>query len=329
MVIQEVTVDLEIPSAQGPIEGYVGDDSVVGLAQPDTPCVIAFHCSGGVGRQWRKLRNHLPPEYRLLAPDMIGTASMGHWSGQHAFRLADEARPIIELIDRHPGPIHLVGHSYGGGVALHVAAARPDRVAGLALYEPSAFHLLALFGDHGRAGRDEILGVISRLRERLASGAYHEAATGFVDYWNGEGAFAALNPEYQADLLRYLPKSSLDFHALLEETTPMDAYQAIKAPALILRGEHAPTPTRTIADALLFLLPDATQIVVEGAGHMGPISHAEIVAQAIAQWTCRSGRQGSVIPLAERRQPDIAAPARNSAVSVKNRSRPGSPSSGM
>jgi pimeloyl-ACP methyl ester carboxylesterase len=255
-------------------------------------CVIAFHCSGGVGRQWRKLEQRLLPDYRLIAPDLIGTAATGHWPGLHAFRLADEARPIIEMIDRHPGPVHLVGHSYGGGVALHVAAARPDRIAGLALYEPSAFHLLALLGDYGRAGRDEIRGVISALRERLASGAYHDAARGFVDYWNGEGAFAGLKPDYQADILRYLPKASLDFHALLDETTPPEAYQAIKAPALILRGEHAPTPTRTVADALVSMLPDATGKVVEGAGHMGPISHAEIVAETIADWTCHPPHEG-------------------------------------
>jgi pimeloyl-ACP methyl ester carboxylesterase len=249
--------------------------------QPNAPCLIALHCSGGTGRQWRRLEQRLPAEYRLIAPDMIGTAAAGHWPGERAFSLADEARSIIETIDRHPGPVHLVGHSYGGGVALHVAAARPERIAGLALYEPSAFHLLALLGDAGRHGRDEILGVIAKFHERMTVGAYRDAATVFVDYWNGPGAFAGMKPEYQAEILRYLPKASLDFHALLSETAPLEAYRAISAPVLVMRGEHAPTPTRTIADALLVLLPDAVQIVVEGAGHMGPISHADIVAEVI------------------------------------------------
>lgn len=251
--------------------------------QPDRHCVIALHCSGGVGRQWRKLEQRLPADYSLIAPDMIGTTAAGHWPGERAFCLADEARPIIERIDRHRGPVHLVGHSYGGGVALHVAAARPDRIAGLALYEPSAFHLLALLGEEGQRGRDEILGVVSELRERLATGAYRDAARGFVDYWNGEGAFAGMKPEYQADILRYLPKAPLDFHALLGETPSLDEYRAITAPVLVMRGEYASKPTRTIADALLLALPDVVQIVVEGAGHMGPISHGDIVAEVIAR----------------------------------------------
>jgi len=248
-----------------------------------TPYVIALHCSGGVGRQWRKLQQRLPAGYRLIAPDMIGTAVAGHWSGKRAFSLADEARPIIEMIDRQGGPVHLVGHSYGGGVAMHVATARPERIASLALYEPSAFHLLALLGEEGRHGLDEIRSVVAELRDGMATGAYEDAARVFVDYWNGTGGFAGMKPEYQADILRYLPKALLDFHALLGEATSLEAYRAITAPVLVMRGEHAPTPTRTIADALLFLLPDAIQIVVEGAGHMGPVTHSEIIAEAIAR----------------------------------------------
>jgi pimeloyl-ACP methyl ester carboxylesterase len=263
-------------------------ERMVSDLQPDRPCVIALHCSGGTGRQWRKLRQRLPAGCSLIAPDMIGTLATGHWNGEHAFSLADEARPIIETIDRHRGPVHLVGHSYGGGVALHVAAARPDRVAGLALYEPSAFHLLALLGEDGQRGRDEILGVISELRERLATGAYREAAKGFVDYWSGEGAFAGMKPEYQDDILRYLPKAPLDFHSLLGETASLDSYRVVTAPALVMRGEFAPKPTRTIADALLSLLPNAVQIEVGGAGHMGPISHADLVAEVVARHLTRT-----------------------------------------
>ena len=45
----------------------------------------------------------------------------------HAFTLGDEAARTIEVIDRSGRKVHLVGHSYGGGVALHAALARPAR----------------------------------------------------------------------------------------------------------------------------------------------------------------------------------------------------------
>ena len=46
---------------------------------------------------------------------------------------------------------------------------------------------------------------------------------------------------------------------------------------LVIRGEHAPAPTRLIADTLPSIFPNARQEVVAGAGHMGPITHADAV----------------------------------------------------
>src|SRR5262245_12500855 len=104
--------------------------------------VIALHCSGAGAAQWRGLRDALGADYELNAPEHYGCESAGPWTGAHAFSLADEAARTIALIDESEHRVHLVGHSYGGGVALHVALARPEKLASLTLYEPSAFHLL-------------------------------------------------------------------------------------------------------------------------------------------------------------------------------------------
>jgi pimeloyl-ACP methyl ester carboxylesterase len=79
-----------------------------------------------------------------------------------------------------------------------------------------------------------------------------------------------------------VPKAPLDFRALIEEPTPHVAYRDLHAPVLIMRGEHAPRPTRRIAEMLPSMLPKARLTVIEGAGHMGPLTHAEEVGQLIA-----------------------------------------------
>ena len=113
---------------------------------------IALHCSGAGASQWCYLADALGSRYEVLAPEHYGCESSGPWTGEHAFTLADEAARAIALIDKSEEKVHLVGHSYGGGVALHVALARPDRIASMALYEPSAFHLLRQMGEAGRRG---------------------------------------------------------------------------------------------------------------------------------------------------------------------------------
>ena len=95
----------------------------------------------------------------------------------------------IALIDRcEDDKVHLVGHSYGGGVALNVALARPDRIASMALYEPSAFHLLRQLGERGAEPYAEITGVARSICQGVVTGDYRGAVAAFVDYWNGPGS---------------------------------------------------------------------------------------------------------------------------------------------
>ncbi len=252
-----------------------------GPAMAGATPVIALHCSGAGAGQWRPLAAALGPGYRLAAPEHYGCDGTGPWIGAHAFSLADEAARTVELIDRCERKVHLIGHSYGGGVALHVALARPDRIASLTLYEPSAFHLLRVIGERGAASFAEIAALARNTAAGVMAGDYRGAAIAFVDYWSGAGAWAALRPSVQAALIRWMPKAPLDFRALMEEPAPLAAYAGLRMPVLIMRGEHAPRPTRVIAELLPALLR-ARLAVVQGAGHMGPLTHAPAVNALIA-----------------------------------------------
>lgn len=244
--------------------------------------VIALHCSGSTGGQWRGLAEALGAGIALSAPNLLGTDARGHWTGEHRFSLADEARPILERLDRTAARIHLVGHSYGGGVALHIARSRPDRIASLSLYEPSAFHLLK-DGIRARTALAEITAVMDATIEALATGAYRDGAERFVDYWNGAGAWQALRPELQSALIRWLPKAPLDFRALIDEPAPLSAYRGLDFPILIMRGRHAPPPTRMISALLAAAFPRCMPEQLAGAGHMGPLTHAAEVNRLIAR----------------------------------------------
>ena len=225
----------------------------------------------------------LGPEFEFIAPEHYGCQNTGSWTGEHVFTLADEAARTIALIDAADRSVHLVAHSYGGGVALHVALARPDRIASLTIYEPSAFHLLKQFGDRGAAALAEIEAVAIATRKGVVSGDYRGAAASFVDYWSGAGTWNGLDPAVQRALVAWTPKAPLDFAALMEEPTLASAYARLRFPILIMRGEHAPAPTRLISETLPSLMPDARFAVIAGAGHMGPLTHAAPVNALIVQ----------------------------------------------
>jgi pimeloyl-ACP methyl ester carboxylesterase len=245
--------------------------------------VMALHCSGAGAGQWNYLAEALGGGYQVVAPEHFGNDSTGPWTGEHPFALADEAARTIALIDKCEGKVHLVGHSYGGGVALHVALVRPRRIASMALYEPSAFHLLCQMSGEGSEALAEIKSIARRTGEGVVSGDYRGAASSFVNYWSGPGAWDALRPGVRAALTRWSPKAPLDFRALIEEPTPASAYRKLDLPVLILRGEHAPLPTRVIAEGLANLLPASRSMTVDGAGHMGPVTHPAEVSALMVQ----------------------------------------------
>src|SRR3954469_1904428 len=259
------------------------DSTVLEFPRRMRDVVIALHCSGASPREWLPLANALGPHYALSAPMYYGSDEVGPWPGEYEFALADEAAHINALLDSVSGKVHLVGHSYGGGVALHIAATRPDWIASLTLYEPSAFHILNLAGAEYAAARGEIAITREIIGVAIARGDYRGAAATFVDYWGGAGAWKALRPSLQQAIVRWVPKALLDFHALVEEPMPLGAYTGLDVPVLLLRGEHALLPSRVIVDTLAAQLPSASVQVIAGAGHMGPVTHCEAVATAIAR----------------------------------------------
>jgi pimeloyl-ACP methyl ester carboxylesterase len=247
------------------------------VPQAPDATVVAIHCSGADGQQWHKLGQRLDPDGKLVAVNLYGTRATGHWSGEEPFTMADEARPILAVIDALQGPIHLVGHSYGGAVALYVALQRIGRIASLALYEPSTFHMLKQMGPQGVSAHGEIAAIRDAAVNGIASGDQAAGAATCIDYWSGPGAWAAMKPETRASVLAWFAKAPLDFQAAIGDQTSLGDYRQLHCPVLVMRGAHALLPSRLMAEGVACLVPYSRLVVVPGAGHMGPLTHSEAV----------------------------------------------------
>ena len=98
---------------------------------------VALHCSLGSGRQWTKLIAELGDSCRVIAPDISGYGS-GPAPENPPLTLAEEVERLGTAIGGVEGPLHLVGHSYGGAIAFKIATASrfAGRVRSLTLIEP-------------------------------------------------------------------------------------------------------------------------------------------------------------------------------------------------
>jgi lipase len=96
--------------------------------------VLAIHGLTGHGQRWQKLAGSLP-EITVAAPDLLGHGRSS-WAAPWSIDANVSALAAL-LDDEADAPVLVVGHSFGGALAMHLAAVRPDQVAGLLLLDPA------------------------------------------------------------------------------------------------------------------------------------------------------------------------------------------------
>jgi len=250
--------------------------------------VFLLHSSGSSSAQWRALAERLSHRYRVIAPDWYGHGGTAHWPGARPFHLECEAEIVLALLERVNEPAHLVGHSYGGAVALHLAGFQTELLRSLTLIEPVAFHLLRGADTPALAEIREVAEIVTRA---VARGEYVAGFEHFVDYWTSPAAAADVPAYKRFAMAARLPKIALEFHATLNEPVRLEDFRSMSVPTLLLHGTGSPWPTRRICDLLERILPQAQLKTVGGAGHMAPITHRDQVnALIMAQVESNSRR---------------------------------------
>jgi pimeloyl-ACP methyl ester carboxylesterase len=242
--------------------------------------VLCLHSSAGSSAQWKRLGTQLEHRYRVLAADLHGHGGTSAWTYLRPMRLADEVALLKPLVSALPGPLHLIGHSYGGAVALKMALAMPERIRSLTLFEPVLFALLGRLGAH--TAYAEVSQVAERCVSAVQDGRPAEAARAFVDYWSGTGAWARLPDHQRVSVERAMPSVSRQWDAIFADTLSLEDCARLHVPTLLLAGDSGPAPVRRVVELLAGALPSAIHGVIAGAGHMAPVTHAAAVNAAIA-----------------------------------------------
>jgi len=245
-------------------------------------CVIALHCSLGSGRQWTRLTAELGTSYQVIAPDISG---YGNSAGPTdlPMTLAEEVAHLGAAIDRTKGPLHLIGHSYGGAIAFKIATASrfAGRVRSLTLIEPVLPTLLKE-NPADRRLHDLFAQLARNISANLWNGLYMEAIDKFMAYWNGSGPAEPLSADGLLRMIERVDKLAYDFTAALSEENVTAAASAIGVPTLLLSGGLSPYLTQRIVGRLASLIAGADAHHFPPAGHMLPLTHARLVNPLIA-----------------------------------------------
>lgn len=243
--------------------------------------VVLVHSGGLSSRQWSRMAGRLGAR-RIIAPDLLGSGASDPVPGDEPFHFDRDVEALDAVLDTLEAPYHLVGHSYGGLIALMAAKARPERVRSLSLFEPVAFGVMY------SAGAED---GIRNLEDYDSDGTFFDDAAGggeawmerFIDWWQGQGAWRGLSDSARAAFLRVGRKVFQEVRSLTADRTPHSAYGEVKAPALLMTGARSPLAARRVCEVLARSLPNARLVTLEDAGHMAPLTHGQAVATLILE----------------------------------------------
>lgn len=245
---------------------------------------VLLHCSQAHSGAWSGVMAALDG-LQMVAVDLPG----------HGRTVFDPSKDIhaqacetaVTLMEEFDAPVHLIGHSFGATIALKCAIYRPDLVTSLSLFEPVYISLLAegnpaAYVQEGNASRE--------FWNHAQAANWHAAADAFTARWGGGVGLDDMVEAQREYMLKTIPLVLENYHSIIDfhkGSLTLQQVSTVICPCLLMEGDQSPVSTRQINDLLEGALPNAKRRVFQGAGHMGPISHAAEFAGVVSAFIPR------------------------------------------
>lgn len=256
------------------------------------PPVVCLHSSASSSGQWRSLTDRLSDRFRIIAADLYGYGKSPAWPEDSKMYLDDEIALLAPVFDAAGESFHLVGHSFGGAIALKAALKYSGRIRSLTVFEPVLFSVFVA-DDPASPAAHEILAVRDDTVRLVNLGDLDASAERFIDYWLGYGAWAATPEARRPAIAAAMHAVKPEWHAAFLEPSPLAAFAALDVPTLLLTGTESKLSAKAVARLLTDVLPHRHIEEISGVGHMAPVTHPDEVNPVIERFLERQTGEGS------------------------------------
>jgi pimeloyl-ACP methyl ester carboxylesterase len=249
------------------------------------PTILLVPGSCSTGAAWRPVMAAWENQFRCVTTSLLGyggTAERRTASDVSIFREVDVLESVIQ---RAGGRVHLVGHSFGGLVALAVVLRNQAFIKSLVILEAPAVELLQERNEHRHY--NGFRRMTKAYFEAFEAGNA-QAIAAMIDFYGGASTFASWPPRVRAYAVEMTPVNILDWASAYGFPLSAASLAEIRIPTLIFRGS-ASHPAMQRANVLLSEnMRGATLATIDGAAHFMIATHAAEVARLIAQHVHRA-----------------------------------------
>ena len=247
-------------------------------SDPAAPTIVMLHGFTGSKENWYLVAKRLRGRYRLLIPDLPGWGeSERRDDGDDGF--SAQAKRVVAFVRATcTGPVMLLGHSMGGGIAAVVAARDPQRVSHVGLlnaagvrFAENQFGLDVLagrnpFGVHDSASLDSYFDVLFHDRSALPP-LPKIARSIFI-------AQRVRDADFEQSILGHIGRG-------MEQFLPGEVAREIRQPTLLLWGAHDKVIDPSAMQIYAQRIPQARQVLLRRSGHMTIMEQPDEVAAAV------------------------------------------------
>jgi len=242
------------------------------------PAVVIVHGGLGSSLGWRPVATRLAERFEVFVYDRRGRGHSGDALRHALEREIEDAEAILTLAER---PVALVGHSFGGAVALETARrATPGSLAGVAVYKPGV-------GIDGAIALAEI----ERMQVLIEQDEADAALDIGLDALDAAGLVSAdprppgvRRPDAVLALAPTVPR---ELRALTAPSLEHDRYAALALPVLVLAGRRSPARQRRNCERLAATLSNAKLTWLDGLGHVAHTAAPGVVAAELVAFLDR------------------------------------------
>ncbi len=254
------------------------------------PPLVLVHGSWVDHHSWDAAFGPLSEAFRVVALDRRGHGLSE--PGQPPGSILEDADDVGALIaELELGSAHVAGSSWGGSIALWLAARRPDLVRSVVAHEPPLFDLLdpACWPE-----LDRLRTTLKEIAAQLAAGDHEGGARRYVDeVAYGPHAWRSLGERRRAGFVANAPTYLDQCRDPHQMDLDLAAAAAFEGPVLLTYGDRRPPFFRRIVEVLSEELPTAGTRLLPGAAQdpqvTGPVAYAEVVREFCAPQPARAG----------------------------------------